>query len=109
MILVAPELARMVGHHLIVEENHDALGIGAHQHHTAGSPRIDAVAIMIGHDQASGAGPHGFLDKPRLAQKKSMSCQSLALDAVSASARSSFGEIRSCSLFRMSLPVTCIK
>jgi hypothetical protein len=31
------------------------------------------------------------------------------LDAVSASARSSFGEIRSCSLFRMSLPVTCIK
>ena len=54
----------MVGHHLIVEENHDALGIGAHQHHTAGSPRIDAVAIMIGHDQASGAGPHGFLDKP---------------------------------------------
>src|ERR1700682_2764892 len=37
---------------------------GAHQHHTAGSPRIDAVAIMIGHDQASGAGPHGFLNEP---------------------------------------------
>src|SRR5207248_1902612 len=39
-------------------------GMAAHQHHPAGGTRIDAVAIMIGHDQASGAGPDGFLDEP---------------------------------------------
>ena len=62
--LVAPELARMVGDHLVTQQNDDAFGMGAHQHHPAGGPRIDAVAIMIGHDQAGGAGPHRLLDKP---------------------------------------------
>src|ERR1019366_2547827 len=33
------------------------------QHHPAGGPRIDAVAVMIGHDQAGGAGPYRLLDK----------------------------------------------
>ena len=34
-----------------------------HQHHSPGGTRIVAVAIMIGHDQASGAGPHRHLDE----------------------------------------------
>ena len=64
MNLVAPEVAWMIGDHLIVQQHDDALGVGAHQHHPAGGARIDAVAIVIGHDQASGAGPDRFLDKP---------------------------------------------
>jgi hypothetical protein len=62
--LVAPEVARVVGDNLIAQQHDDAFGMGAHQHHPAGGTRIDAVAIMIGHDQASGAGPDGFLDEP---------------------------------------------
>src|SRR5258708_26669478 len=38
--------------------------MGAHRNHPAGGPRIDTVAIMIGHDQAGGAGPDGLLDEP---------------------------------------------
>jgi hypothetical protein len=34
-----------------------------HQNHPACRPRIDAVTIVIGHDQAGGAGPHCLLDK----------------------------------------------
>src|SRR3974390_3909978 len=38
--------------------------MGAHQNHPAGGPRIDAIAIVIGHDQAGGAGPDCLLDEP---------------------------------------------
>src|SRR5215207_3433038 len=62
--LVAPEVAWMIGDHLIVQQHGDAFGMGAHQHHPAGRPRIDAIAIMIGHNQASRAGPDRLLDKP---------------------------------------------
>ena len=34
--------------------------MGAHQHHPAGGPRIDAVTIMVGHDQAGCGGTHRF-------------------------------------------------
>jgi len=54
----------VVGDHLAAQQHDDAFGMGAHQHHPAGGPRINAVAIMIGHDQASGAGPDGLLDEP---------------------------------------------
>jgi hypothetical protein len=33
--LVTPELASMVGHHLVIEQHNDALGMGAHRHHPA--------------------------------------------------------------------------
>ena len=62
--LIAPEHSRMVGDHLVPQQHDNAFGVRAHQHHPAGSARIDAVAIMVGHDQASGAGPHSFLDEP---------------------------------------------
>src|ERR1700685_3551626 len=61
--LVTPELARMVRHDLVVEQHHDALGVGAHQHHPAGGPRIHTVTIMVGHDQASRGGTHRLLDE----------------------------------------------
>src|SRR5208283_1437493 len=61
--LVAPEVAWMIGHHFVVEDHDDAFRIGPHQHHPAGGPRVDAVAVMIGHDQAGGAGSHRLLDK----------------------------------------------
>ena len=35
----------------------------AHQHHPAGGARIDAVAVVVGHDQAGGGGAHRLLDK----------------------------------------------
>ena len=53
----------MVGHDLVVEEHHDALGVGPHQDHPAGGACVDAVAIMIGRDQAGGRGAHRLLDK----------------------------------------------
>jgi hypothetical protein len=53
----------VVGDHFIVAEHDNALGMRAHQHHLAGSAGIDAVAIMIGHDQAGGGGAHRLLDK----------------------------------------------
>ena len=62
--LVAPEVARMIGDDGIAQQHDDALGMGAHQHHPPGGARIDAVAIVIGHDQAGGAGPDGLLDEP---------------------------------------------
>lgn len=43
--------------------DHDALGVGAHQDHPAGGPRVDAVAVVIGHDEAGGAGPDRLLDE----------------------------------------------
>ena len=61
--LVAPEVARMVGDDLVAQQHDDALGMGAHQYHPAGSARIDAVAIVIGHDQAGRAGPDRLLDE----------------------------------------------
>jgi hypothetical protein len=51
----------MLGDHLLAQLHDDAFGMGAHQHRPASGPRIDAVAIMIGHDQAGGAGPDGLL------------------------------------------------
>ncbi len=41
--LIAPEVARMVVHPLVVEKNHDALSMGSNQHHPAGGSRINAV------------------------------------------------------------------
>ena len=38
-------------------------GMRTHQHHPARSTRIDAITIVIGHDQAGGAGPNRLLDK----------------------------------------------
>src|SRR5271169_6202773 len=73
--LVAPEVARVVGDHLVAQQHDDAFGMGAHQHHPAGGARIDTVAIMIGHDQASGAGPDGFSTNP---SKGPRSCIRLA-------------------------------
>ena len=64
MIWSRRKLARVVGDHLVAKQHDDAFGMRAHQHHPAGSARIDAVAIMVGHDQASGAGPDGLLDEP---------------------------------------------
>src|SRR5271163_1719475 len=61
--LVTPELARMVSHHLVIEQHHDALGMRAHQYHSAGSPRVDAVTVVIRHDQAGDGGTHRFLDE----------------------------------------------
>jgi len=60
---VAPELSEMVGHHLVVEQDHDTFSMRPHQHHPTGRPRIDAVAVVIGHDQARGGGPHRLLDE----------------------------------------------
>jgi len=53
----------VVSNHFVIEQNDDALGVGAHQNHPAGGPRVDAVAIVIGHDQAGGGGAHRLLDK----------------------------------------------
>src|SRR5271168_2956361 len=61
--LVTPELARMVSHHLVLEQHHDALGVETHQHRPAGCPCVDAVTIMICHDQAGGGGTHRLFDE----------------------------------------------
>src|ERR1700722_7287391 len=61
--LVTPELARMVSHRLVVDQRHDALGMRAHQHHSAGSPRVDAVTVVIRHDQAGGGGTPRLFDE----------------------------------------------
>ena len=60
MIWIAPEVARMVGHPLVAEKNHDALSMRSNQHHPAGGSCINAVAIMVGHDQARGGSPTAF-------------------------------------------------
>ena len=51
------------GRDFISQKHHDAFGMGAHQNHSASGAGIDAIAIVIGHDQAGGAGPHCLLDK----------------------------------------------
>src|SRR5271170_2289721 len=61
--LITPELARMVSHHLVIEQHHDALGVRADQNHPAGGPGVDAVTIMIGHDQAGRGGTYRLLDE----------------------------------------------
>src|SRR6478609_3990280 len=61
--LVAPELARMVSHHCVIEQHDNTLGVREYQHHPAGCPRVDAVAIMIRHDQAGGRRTHRLLDE----------------------------------------------
>ena len=53
----------MVGNNLVIEEHDDAFCMRMHQNDPACRPRIDAVTIVIGHDQAGGAGPHCLLDK----------------------------------------------
>jgi hypothetical protein len=53
----------MVSHHLVVEQHHDALGMRAHQHHPPGCPGVDAVTVMIRHDQAGGGGTHRLFDE----------------------------------------------
>ena len=62
--LVAPEAARMIRDNFLAQHHYDAFGMGAHQHHPAGGARIDAVAVVIGHDQAGRAGPDDLLDEP---------------------------------------------
>ena len=57
-------MARVVGDDLVAQQHDDAFGMRAHQHRSAGGPRVDAVAIVIGHDQASAAGSDGLLDEP---------------------------------------------
>ena len=61
--LVPPEVPQVVGNHFVVKEHHDAFCMRTHQHHLAGGAGIDAVAVMIGHDQTGGGGTHGLLDK----------------------------------------------
>ena len=54
----------MIGDDLVFEQNDDPLGVGAHQNRLSGGPGIDAVAIVVGHDEAGRAGPHRLLDEP---------------------------------------------
>ena len=61
---VALELTRMIGDDFIAQHHDNALSMRAHQNHSAGGARIDAVAIVVGHDQAGGAGPDRLLDEP---------------------------------------------
>ena len=61
--LIPAEVARMVCHHFVAKKNHDACGVRPHQHHPTSRPRVDAVAIMVGHDQAGRRGPDGLFDK----------------------------------------------
>ena len=53
----------MVGHSFLAQQHDDTLGMGAHENHPAGGARIDAVAIVVGHDQARGAGADSLRDK----------------------------------------------
>src|SRR5271167_5064241 len=43
--------------------NSNALGMRAHQYHSAGDPCVDAVTVMIRHDQAGGGGTHRLFDE----------------------------------------------
>src|SRR6202167_823368 len=61
---LALEVTRMIRNHFIAQQHDDAFGMGAHKNHSAGGARIDAVAIVIGHDQAGGAGPDCLLNEP---------------------------------------------
>src|SRR6202795_2090574 len=61
---LALEVTRMIRDHFIAQQHDDAFGMGAHKNHPTGGARIDAVAIVIGHDQAGGAGPDRLLDEP---------------------------------------------
>ena len=53
----------MVGHPFVAEKNLDGLSMRSNQHHPAGGSCINAVAIMVGHDQARGGSPDGLFDK----------------------------------------------
>ncbi len=53
----------MICDHLVIEQHDDPLGMGPHQNHAARCPGIDAVAIVIGHDQARGGGTYRLLDE----------------------------------------------
>jgi hypothetical protein len=53
----------MVGHPLVIEQHNDALGMRAYQHHPPSSSGVDAVTVMIRHNQAGGRGTHRFLDE----------------------------------------------
>src|ERR1700733_9428216 len=61
--LVTPELARMISHHLVVEQHHDALGMRANRHHPTSGPRVNTVTMMVRHDQAGGGGTHRLFDE----------------------------------------------
>src|SRR3984885_14047195 len=61
---LALEVTRMIRDHFIAQQHDDAFGMGAHKNHPTGGARIDAVAIVISHDQAGGAGPDRLLDEP---------------------------------------------
>ena len=61
---VALELTRMIGDDFIAQHHDNALSMRAHQNHSAGGARIDAVAIVVGHDQAGGAGPDRLSTNP---------------------------------------------
>ena len=61
--LLALEPARMIGDDLVVEQNDDPIGIGAHEHAASGGPGVDAVLVAIMGDQAGGRRPHRLLDE----------------------------------------------
>lgn len=61
--LIAPELTRMIRDNPVFEQHDDTARICAHQNRLSRRPGIDAVAVVIGHDQAGGAGPDGLLDE----------------------------------------------
>jgi hypothetical protein len=50
----------MIDDDLIAQQHDNAFGMRAHQNHPSGGPRIDAVTIAIGRDQARRAGPVPF-------------------------------------------------
>jgi len=53
----------MIRDNFVAEQHDDAFGMGAHQNHPAGGARIDAIAVVVGHDQTGRAGPNRLLDK----------------------------------------------
>ena len=77
---VALEVSRMIRDDLVAQQHDDALGVRAHQNHSAGGSRVDAIAIVIGHDQARGAGPDRLLDEPIKRTAKPHQARALVLE-----------------------------
>jgi len=89
--LQSPELARMIGDHLIAQQHDDTLRMRAHEHHTSGGTRIDAVAIAIGRDQTRGAGSHRLLDEAVEGTTQFHQARAFVLEHVPDSALLNFG------------------
>lgn len=69
--LIAPELPRMLGDNLAAQQHDDTIGVGSDLYHLPRGTRIDAVAVVIRHDQTGRARADHLLDKPveRTAQR----------------------------------------